>query len=61
MDVALAAGISAMMQAGAQQGVQMSVLKESMNTEQQMALKLLQTMPSVDANPNIGRNLNVVA
>ena len=61
MDVGLTAGISAMMQAGAQQGVQMSVLKESMNTQQAMALKLLEVIPSVDANPNIGKNLNVVA
>ena len=61
MDMGLVAGISAVTQASAQQNVQMAVMKMDMDTSQQNALKLLQTMPSVDVNPAIGKNLNVVA
>ena len=61
MDMGLVAGISAAMQASTAQNVQMAVQKMDMDTNQQNALKLLQTMPSVDVNPAIGKNLNVVA
>ncbi|MDX8390676.1 MAG: YjfB family protein [Mariprofundaceae bacterium] len=61
MDMGLVAAISAMMQAGVQSNVQLAVFKENMDTSQGNALKLLQTMPSVDVNPSVGRNLNLVA
>ncbi len=61
MDMGLVAGISAVMQASAQQNVQLAVFKEGMNTSQENALKLIQTMPSVDVNPAIGKHLNIVA
>lgn len=61
MDMALVAGISAMMQAQVQGQAQASVMKEALQTQQVAMAKLLQAMPSVDVNPAIGNNLNVVA
>ncbi|OIP99383.1 MAG: hypothetical protein AUK35_07500 [Zetaproteobacteria bacterium CG2_30_46_52] len=61
MDMALVASISAMAQAQVQSNVQLAVFKQNMDTSQTNALKLLQSMPSVDINPAIGRNLNLVA
>jgi len=61
MDMGLVASISAVMQASAQSNVQLAVFKESMDANQSNALKLLQSMPSVDVNPAIGQNLNRVA
>ena len=61
MDMALAAAISSVMQAQVLAQVQTSVAKVTMDSNNAQSAKLLQTMPSVDANPNIGHNINLVA
>ncbi|MDQ6967092.1 MAG: YjfB family protein [Mariprofundaceae bacterium] len=61
MDMGLVAVASAMSQASVQSNVQQAVLKENLDVSKMNAAKLLQAMPSIDANPAIGKTLNVVA
>jgi len=61
MDMGLVTVAAMMGQTGVQSNVQLAVFKESMNASQTNAAKLLQAMPSVDTNPAIGKNLNLVA
>ncbi|MDX8395734.1 MAG: putative motility protein [Mariprofundaceae bacterium] len=60
MDMGLVAGISAMQQSSAAQSVQLATFNKIQDLQQVMAAELLKAMPSVDANPAIGKNLNVV-
>ena len=61
MDMGLVAAITAMQQVSAQSNVQLALFKKNLDVSQTGMQKLLQTMPSIDVNPAIGKNLNVVA
>ncbi|TWC71793.1 YjfB family protein [Herbaspirillum sp. SJZ099] len=41
--------------------VNMLVLKKALNTQAAAAIGLLQALPQLSANPNIGRNVNTTA
>ncbi|MBB5393456.1 MULTISPECIES: YjfB family protein [unclassified Herbaspirillum] len=41
--------------------VNMLVLKKALNTQAAAAIGLLQALPQLPANPNIGRNVNTTA
>ncbi|MDX8387564.1 MAG: YjfB family protein [Ghiorsea sp.] len=61
MDMGLVAAITAMQQVSAQSNVQLAMFKKNLDASQVNAQKLLQAMPSIDVNPAIGKNLNVIA